>query len=328
MSLFSRAVFFLLSLTFLISCSPASTPPPKTDTYLFLGHPYDWRAENRIDPRLELLDYSQFKGVWLGGDVCARSSKSPATLSYLDSIFRLADSNTHWTWGNHDIMEGDERLISQATQRPDYYTHYDQGLLLIILNTNLFWHHPWSPPQEDCERKAQHYAWFHSVLDTIETASHVVVLHHHGLLNELKTSSTGDTLSLGNMDAIPVRPLCAGKRSFTTAVYPKLRTLRAKGKSVLMISGDVGMRSKGYHFSTPEGIQLLGSGINNSLDMNYPPAYVTNFEPDSVLTIQFTPQKQELDWSFVRLSDLVRTQIPSEKWGDLNDRVRKLLLEY
>lgn len=304
---------------------PATAVSPPAQQFIFLGHAYDWLAENRIDPRLELLDYAQYAGVWLGGDVCARTSKSFATLTYLDSLFDLSSPRTHWAWGNHDLLEGDAQLLRAATGRPSYYTHWQNGLQIIVLNTNLFWHHPWDPAQEDCAAKAAQVDWLKSVLDTVAAASHLVLLHHHGLFNELKVDQAGDTLLLDNMRAIPVRPDCRTAGDFTAEIYPRLQAVRARGVEVVSISGDVGMVSKGYAITTPDSIHLLGSGINNSLDKQYPPDYVKNFAPDSVLVVKFDPQVPTLRWAFVRLSTLVKSQLTEAAIDQLSPSVRSLL---
>lgn len=323
-----QIVLALVLISILTCCGSEKETLGPEQTYLFLGHPYDWLAENRVDPRLELLDYSQFSGLWLGGDVCARTSKEPQTLEYLDSLFQLRSPSTHWAWGNHDLIEGEAKRLTAATGRPSYYASYQEGLLLLVLNTNLYWHHPWKPAQEDCERKRVHYDWLQRVLDTVQSASHLVLLHHHGLLNEFKTNAAGDTLKLGNVDAIPVRPLCDSVRDFSSEIYPQLRRLQEKGTEVVMISGDVGMRSKGYQFTTPDGVQILGSGINNSLNMDYAPDYVVNFEPDSVLTLQYSPEERKLDWSFVRLNDLVFEQMGEGSALPSDPRIKRLLSDH
>ena len=140
-----KGLVFCLSL-FLTACSNSPSDP---DVYLFLGHGYDWRQNNRVDPRIPYLPLNTYTGIWLGGDVCARSSKEPATLRYLDTLFHLSDSRTHWALGNHDLLEGDEARIRAVTHRPSYYTVFQDGLCLVVLNTNLFWHQSWPPPQED-----------------------------------------------------------------------------------------------------------------------------------------------------------------------------------
>lgn len=319
-------VFLLL---LLIACQPESkgATTPTTQNFIFLGHPYDWRSENRIDPRLELLDYSKYAGVWLGGDVCARTSKAPATLTYLDSIFNLKATTTDWAWGNHDLMEGNAELLLVATGKPSYYTRWQNGLQIIVLNTNLFWHHPWPPAQEDCAAKTAQLDWLKSVLDTVQEASHLVVLHHHGLFNEFKTNERGDTLRPDNLTGMPVRPDCRVDGDFTLEIYPYLQRIQAAGTQVITIAGDVGMRSKGYDFTTPDGIHLLGSGINNSLDMNFPPEYVTNFNPDTVLIVHHDPEGAEVTWDFRRVRDVVGEELPREQWDRLSERLQEILEE-
>lgn len=327
---FVVSVLLLGALTVLtLHCTkadPATAEPPKT--YLFLGHTYDWLAEGRVDPRLELIDYSQFDGVWLGGDVCARTSKSETTLQYLDSLFQLSDPNTHWSWGNHDLLEGDASLLLRYTGRPSYYTYYEAGLLMIVLNTNLFWHHTWAPPHENCAAKEKQYSWLKNVLDTVSTASEVLILHHHGLLNEFKTAADGTALNLGNVDAIPVRPLCDSTSNFTTDIYPKLQAIRQRGIGLTMLSGDVGMRSKGYAITTADSITMLGSGINNNLDMRDPAYYVTNFEPDSVLLLSYSPAREELTWEFRHLSNWVLEDFIDPEVARQKPRLWAILSEY
>ncbi len=319
-------VIIALVLLIITACQPpAPAVGDSSQQFIFLGHPYDWLTENRIDPRLELLDFSQYQGVWLGGDVCARTSKSPATLAYLDSLFDLKSLETQWAWGNHDLLEGDTDLLLQATDRPAYTTHWQDGLQLIVLNTNLFWHHPWGPAQEDCEEKAAQLHWLKSVLDTVQAASHLVLLHHHGLFNELKINEKGDTLLLDNVSAMPVRPDCRKGGDFTAEIYPRLKAIRQRGIQVVSISGDVGMVSKGYSITTPDSIHLIGSGINNSLDKQYPPDYVKNFQPDSILLIQFEPKTPVLSWQFVCLSSLVQEQVSRASLNSLPARTRLLL---
>lgn len=320
----SGGIFLALLLLIIAACQPTA-PVKTTRQFIFLGHPYDWLVEDRVDPRLELLDYSRYEGIWLGGDVCARTSKSPTTLAYLDRLFGLSSPQTLWAWGNHDLLEGDADLLLAATARPSYYTQWEDGLQIIVLNTNLFWHHPWGPAQEDCAAKVAQLGWLESVLDTVQTATHLVLLHHHGLFNELKVDQAGDTLLLDNIRAMPVRPDCREAGDFTAEIYPRLKAIRKRGIEVVSISGDVGMVSKGYAITTPDSIHLLGSGINNSLDKQYPPDYVKNFEPDSVLLLQFTTEGSTLNWEFVHLSTLVKSNLSGASLDKLPARTRLLL---
>ncbi len=311
-----------------LSCMSCHTPPTEPEEYLFIGHGYDWLVENRVDPRLPYLPLNTYSGIWLGGDICARSSKQAGTIQYLDSLFDLASTTTHWTLGNHDLLEGDISLITRHTRRPDYYLSYHQGICIAVLNTNLFWHQNWAPPQKDCERKQAQMEWLKQLTDTIKEASHLLLLHHHSLFNELKVNDKNEFIDPGNVSGRPIRSTCDSISDLTAELYPRLVAVKERGVSVIAISGDYGMKAKEFSFTTPEGIQLLGSGINNSLDMAYPPDYVENFNPDSVLIFQHWPDENRLEWQFERLTDLLLEQYNPESISTLPERVQLLLKDY
>ncbi len=312
----------------LLSAVSCAEPAPDKE-YLFLGHPYHWQQPYRVDPRLEALDLSRFSGIWLGGDVCSRTTEQRATLAYLDSLFRLKNPASHWTLGNHDLMYGHPEWITEATGRPSYYVAPLDDLCILVLNTNLMWHHEWGQPAEDCTEKRAQLNLIRQLCDTLQYASHLVVLHHHALLNELKRGPQGDTLRPFNLNAIPVRAGCPPEEvSFTELVYPWLTQVQQRGIQVVMAGGDFGMNAKTFSYRTPEGIWLLGSGINNSLDKNYVPEYVTNLNPDSVLVFRHHPETRRLNWSFVRLGDLVRSHQGAEGVAALPDSVRRLVEQW
>jgi len=73
---------------------------------------------------------------------------------------------------------------------------------------------------------------------------------------------------------------------------------------------------------------LLGSGINNSLDMADPAPYITNFHPDSVLVFRYCPTAGSLDWHFLRLRDVVEEQLSPAARSQLSDRVKVLLEQF
>lgn len=312
----------------LVGCGSKEQAWP-VQQYLFLGHPYDWRQPYRIDPRLEALQLDRFAGIWLGGDVCSRTTELPQTLGYLDSLFGLKRPDTHWTIGNHDILYGQPELIEAATGRPLFYVTRMHDVCVLVLNTNLLWHYEWGQPQEGCERKEAQLALIQSVCDTLREASHLLVLHHHALFNELKRGPAGDTLRPFNLNAIPVRAGCPPQEfNFTERVYPWLSQVQARGIQVVLVGGDLGMNAKTYAQQTPEGIWLLGSGINNSLDKAYIPDYVSNLNPDSVLVFTHIPQQRRLSWRFVRLGDLVHEHIGSAGVSALPDSVQLLIQQF
>jgi len=272
---------------------------------LFLGHPYDWRTGDRVDPRIEALDLSVYDQIWLGGDVCGQTTKLPATLDYLDTLFDLRSSRTHWAWGNHDVLFGNTDHIKAHTGKPDYYVSWQDGYCLLVLNTNLFWYYASPPQQQDCEAKAAQIALIKAVTDSIQQASHLVILHHHALFNEYKTDAPGNPADAFNGTTIPIWATCDSTSDLTKTVYPWLSAVQQRGVKVVLIGGDFGMRAKTFAQQTPEGIWMLGSGINNSLESRFVPDYVTSFAPDQVLILSYNRKKKILNWVFEPLNNLL-----------------------
>lgn len=297
-----RYLSIITLFTFLWSCQPMPEPVKR---YLFLGHPYSWHNTHTIDPRLESLNYQAFDQIWLGGDICSRTTEKESTLQYLDSLFDLDSDRLHWAIGNHDLMEGHLERITRYTNRPDFYTTWMNGICLMVLNTNLFWFYDASPAEVDCDQKAAQLAMIETVTDTIKKASHLLILHHHALLNELKKDYEGNLIKSFNINPLSVYPTCDSTIQLTPWLYPRLQKVRAKDISVLMIGGDFGMRAKEFTYQTNEGIWLLGSGINNSIPRSQVPEYVTSLDPDKVLILEHQPNKRELNWSFVLLDELI-----------------------
>ncbi len=295
-----KVVFFLLALAFSLGSCGGKSPSRQ---FLFLGHPYDWADTSRVDPRLERLDYSPYEQVWLGGDVCARTGRKAGNMAYLDSIFDFR--RVHWALGNHDYEFGDPQAILAYLQRPSFYTTWEDGFCLMVLNSNLFHYFAEGPPQQNCAEKQAQLDMIRTVADTIREASHLVILHHHGLFNERKVDEKGDTLKPFNFNPMQARATCDPASGLSRLVYPWLAALQKKGVQVVLIGGDMGMQAKSFAFQTPEGIWLLGSGINNSVDPEYAPEYVKDFSPDKVLELDYAPQERKLSWRFVLLDELV-----------------------
>ena len=64
-------------------------------TYIHLAHTRMWDTiVQRVDPRVESLDLSDYDLILLGGDLTEESSKEKETLVYLDSIFDLDAPST------------------------------------------------------------------------------------------------------------------------------------------------------------------------------------------------------------------------------------------
>ena len=292
----------LLLLLWLGGC--AEPVPPKY--YLFLGHPYRWvESGDRIDPRVEALPLDTYDQLWLGGDICAKTTAQPGTLAYLDSLFQFENGNVHWAWGNHDVKYGHEEWIEATTGRPDYYAEWLDGLLLVVLNTNLLQWPNANPPAEFCRRMEEQFALLEAVADTTRAASHVVILHHYGLLTDSLSGGAYSLDTVFNYYKPFLKWKCRpGDATFAQAVYPMLLRVQQRGIQVVLVAGDLGQRAKQFAWQSPQGIRFLGSGINNSADPAHAPDYVTNFDPDKVLVFRHDPQERKLEWNFQDLDSL------------------------
>ncbi|MCB9283951.1 MAG: hypothetical protein H6563_07760 [Lewinellaceae bacterium] len=290
------------SLIFLLT---ACGRDPSAHSYLFLGHCYQWIGSgDRIDPRVAALPLENYDQIWLGGDACAKTTLQPATLAYLDSLFRFSRGDVHWAWGNHDVLYGNEDRLMATTGRPDYYAQWVDGFLLVVLNTNLFQWPNSRPDSAFCERMEGQYHMLESLADTVSAASHVVVLHHYCLLTNELTGGRYDLDTVFNYYKPFFKVRCLpDDATFEKAVYPLLKKIRNRGIEVVLVGGDLGQRAKSFEFQTSDGIWFLGSGINNSVDPARAPAYVTNFGPDQVLEFRYEPKRRVLSWKFLLLGE-------------------------
>ena len=302
---------FLLILTFsclIYSCS--SDQKPQTKKYLFLSHTYQWGVtdNNRIDYRFEGFDFSGFDQIWLGGDLCARTSEKRSTLTYLDSIFDLSSDKTHWALGNHDMVKGHIKYITDITKRATYYSSFVDGIGIVVLNTTEFYHPIYSPKEHECALLDGQLNMLQNIADTIKAASHLVVLHHLPLL---KNEMTNDSLDIGlefNYYHPEYKISCKDPETFDKVFFPIFKKIQKNGVQVILIGGDLGQRSKEFEYRSKEGIYFLGSGINNSAIPFNPPAYVTNTNPDKLLIFEHDILKKELSWKFVDMNELIENQ--------------------
>jgi len=269
---------------------------PPARRFIFLGHPYDWHHSNRVDPRLEKMDYSRYDEVWLGGDVCSRTAEEVETMVYLNSVFGF--ERVRWALGNHDVDYGPPENVIEQMPHPPFFTEWKDGFCLTVLNTNLFWPYPSQPPSLACDEKLAQWQMMLSVADTIKEASHWVILHHHALFSNLKVNAVGDTVRSFNVNPMTLTATCDSTSNISKVWYPQLVKARQRGVQVVLIGGDVGMQAKEAEFQTPQGIWLLGSGINNSVPKGHAPDYVKDFGPDKVLVLEYDERSGALSWRF------------------------------
>ncbi len=297
LTLFSFCLFF--------GCTFDQKSPVKN--YLFVSHTYQWGVtdNNRIDYRFEGFDFNIYDQIWLGGDLCARSSEKRSTIEYLDSIFDLSSDKTLWAIGNHDMVEGNVKFITDKTQRKTFYASFFDGIGTVVLNTTEYYHPNYSPKDHECALLDGQVNLLQNIADTIKEASHLIILHHHSLLNNQLANDSLDYSKIFNYYHPEYLVSCENPATFEEVIFPILKSIQEKGVQVIFVGGDLGQRAKEFEFRTKEGIYFLGSGINNSAIPFGLPEYVTNTDPDKLLIFKHNPLKETLSWEFVELEKLV-----------------------
>lgn len=294
-------ILFLLFLLFatLFACqkSPVSIfeepLAPHIHKILFLGHTYQWGKGAKIDPRLERLDYAQCDQIWLGGDICVETTRKYSTLSYIDSFFDLSNEKTHWAVGNHDVVQGNLNWISEFTQRPLFYTVYQDGFTLMVLNTNLY--------EPECNALNVQFDMIQAVTDSISQSSHLVILTHHIVWGDVDASM--DMWKRANANKPFWLSRCAENTKFHQVIYPMLKAVQARGVQVLCIAGDYGQKDKAFEFETAEGVWFLASGINNSQEKEE--AKRELLPKDKILLLEHDVLLKTMEWQFLDLDSLL-----------------------
>lgn len=291
---------FLFSSTFL-SCKSEDNRTPKKDRFefFFAGHAYDHHGlGQRVDSRLEQLDYSQYDRVVLGGDICSEALQEYSTLEYLDSIFDLSNENTFYVIGNHDARNGNLDWYHRFTKRKSYFHHSDQGVVSLVLNTTL------NPAY--CEDLDLQYDMLKEVCDTIRKASHLMIFHHHAIATDVP--GLPDNWAYSNWPYYHWDANCFSPTpSYLQSIYPLLQSVKARGIEVINVIGDAGFNSKGMDMVSNDGIRYLSSGIDNSRFAGDSLA-LDSVAKDRVLIFTHLPEKRSLAWKFHDLDSLVAVQ--------------------
>jgi hypothetical protein len=254
-------------------------PSARFQYYLHLAHTRT-AANPSMDPLVESIDYSYYDMLWLGGDMAVSSSLDDMTMDHIDSILDVGNENTLWALGNHDYADLDR--ISAYTHRPSYYAYFKDKITFLVLDT-----------QDSLSNViGQQLELFSSVTDTLQTTTHLVLLHHkliwmyghsylQNYINTIPNGGFGDCF------------YCINPNNFYTDLYPKLLELEAKGIEVICIAGDIGFRTNEFEYTTPEGVQFLASGIEAGNSNNQALVFKHDLVSDSLL------------WAFTSMSDLL-----------------------
>lgn len=303
-----RIIAFFFSLITFLACNKdsvieAEVPVEQKSEYIFLGHTYF--KSNRIDPRLETINYSAYKGVWLGGDLCSETTRERATIDYLDAIFDLGNEETHWAVGNHDVRNGNLDWITTATGRELFHANTKDGITVATFDTNVG--HV-NGRNATCEDRMEQADFLLNLIDTIQSSSHLILLTHWVVWGEVEPNIPCAILANNCINGFQF--LCGGGASrFPPFLYDKLAALEARGIEVMVISGDGGVYTKQFHHQTQEGVDFFISGLFSTLDRDNPPTFAVgppvNLNPDSILIFKHAVAERKLDWQFINLDDLV-----------------------
>lgn len=261
--------------------------------FLFLGHTYDWSSfeGNAVDDRVEKLAHSgRYDGFWLGGDICANTSLDPKTMEYLDGLFDLKNPNSHFAIGNHDYRDNNPSCYFEATGRPDYYTSTFKNLTVSVINSNI--------NSSDCENLNAQYRMLKNVCDSLQQASHYLIIMHHQIFTGIK--GTEAFKSHGDLKHYSMN--CDSSTSyFNRTIYPELIKLEERDIEVIVLIGDTGWH-KGSEATCSKGVTYLASGINNSHYKGKPLTH--DLYEDHVLEFKLIPRARTLTWEFIKLNEL------------------------
>ncbi|MCF6342668.1 MAG: metallophosphoesterase [Bacteroidales bacterium] len=257
-----------------------------TVSYIFLGHlKQSTPPGDKVDYRLEQLDFSVYDGVWLGGDVCGEAMLNYSTVQYIDSLFDLGNPETHWALGNHDARNGNWEWYREFTGRDTYYAFSSHGITRIVMNTNIL--------PVDCEKLNQQNKIIEDVCDTIQQSAYLILLMHHGLWNNVPGLPNPGTyahsdLKYWNSNCYDVNS------TFLNHIYPLLVKAKNRGVHVICILGDMGAGPKTFDVFSDDGIHFLGCGLYHN-------------EPDDRVLI-LGKKGNTLDYGFHNLDSLLIAQ--------------------
>ncbi len=250
----AKNIFLIAIIGWICSCRKDENIEHDFKTYLHISHT---RLEDNSDINAEAksVNYDSFDLLLLGGDLMHHSAENENTLSYLDSMFNIKDSNTLWALGNHDYPN--KQLIEDYTDRPNYYACYKNGITFMILDTQ----------DSSSNIIGSQKAFFDNVLDTISESSHLIILHHKliwmdqyaPLEANIENSSNGNSGDCFH---------CLNPNNFHNDLYPQLVNIENQGIEVICIAGDIGIKISEFSYQTNEGVQFLASGISEENEEN------------------------------------------------------------
>ena len=269
----------ILFVGFILSCSNKKVEEePELAHYLHLSHTRT-NANPLLDATVEKLDFTNYKMLWLGGDLAQLTSADDSTMQHVDRLFDLSNPATLWALGNHDYT--DVERVKKFTRKPNYYAYHENGITVVVLDT-----------QDSLSNiVGEQKAFLYGILDSLKNSSHLVVLHHKLIWMYNHPELAQKAKSISNAE-IGDCSYCINPNSFYTEIYPKLVELKKSGVEVLCIGGDIGFNANQFEFETEEGIYFLASGIH------------ANEANNKALLFKHRVEERKLSWEFVPLKDL------------------------
>ncbi len=270
----------------LVSCTESKKA---YNEYIHVAHTRMWDTiQQKLDPRIEAIDYSQYDLVLLGGDLTEESSKERKTLIYLDSVFNLSSPNTLWALGNHDNAHLD---WVEATTGRKYYNHYHKdGITYVVLYTQ---------EKEDwiCTITGDQRRMLDQVADTISSSSHLIIMTH-------KLIWIKDHPELAEHQGVKAYDWSCNyqihSNDWMTGILPQLQKVQERGVQVIALAGDIGNNVDQFEERTKDSIYYLASGIN------------CDNENSKYLTFTHDVEKGQLSWKFENLNrDNITSTIPA-----------------
>ena len=275
-------IFVYVFLLLCVSCSKQVLPTQ--EQMLFLGHIYQPGFDNRIDFRLEGVDFGRYDKILLGGDLCVETTKSFSTIGYLDSIFNISNTSTIWSAGNHDVRNGNIEFITTTTGRELTYFQDEGRTRFVVLNTNL--------TSNDCEQLEEQFSLLEVALDDLHQVDQLIIMSHHAIWTDYAVSM-GETF-VANARHSNWKAHCRDNiDTFSDAIAPRLRNIADDNTKVVWISGDFGQKRSAYEFMVSPNFYLLGSGLDVK-KMN---------TTDSLLLIN-NHSKEGMNWRFIPIESL------------------------
>ena len=247
---------------------------------IFVPHPRsDSRTVQSTIKSVELIKYSLFDMILLGGDLTYYTTTSRTSMDYCDSIFNLGDENTLWAVGNHDLSN--KSLIEEYTFRPTYYTYYSDNVTYLVLDTEIG-----SSGFNYSHITGEQLEFVQNAADTISKSDYLVIIHHRLLW------MVGNDYFATKIDSVGASTRELDTSNFNIEVLPLLQNVKKKGIKVLCLGGDRSNFNIAY--THEDSITFFTSTM------------ATNFTDDENHVIVFTQNviTNNITWEFISLNDI------------------------